>query len=180
MIVHEHRGEPDGLVVCHLPYGPTCSFGVMNAVLRHDLKDANLGTVSEAFPHLIFHNFRTPLGERVANCLKYLFPVSAQQLASLKCRGTWEVILCSQVPKPESHRVMTFVNENDYISFRHHVYTKKGKEVDLREVGPRFDLKLYQVPSLPTSCCTHYDAHRSSWEPSIRVRQRMNGCYDRT
>ena len=40
---------------------------------------------------------------------------------------------------------MTFVNENDYISFRHHVYTKKGKEVDLREVGPRFDLKLYQV-----------------------------------
>jgi len=123
VIVHEHRGEPDGLVVCHLPYGPTCSFGVMNAVLRHDLKDANLGTVSEAFPHLIFHNFRTPLGERVANCLKYLFPV----------------------PKPESLRVMTFVNENDYISFRHHVYTKKGKEVDLREVGPRFDLKLYQI-----------------------------------
>lgn len=38
IIVHEHRGQPDGLVVCHLPYGPTCSFGVVNPVLRHDLK----------------------------------------------------------------------------------------------------------------------------------------------
>lgn len=123
IVVHEHRGEPDGLVVCHLPYGPTCSFGVMNAVLRHDLKEAGLGTVSEAYPHLIFHNFRTKLGERVANCLKYLFPV----------------------PKEDSKRVMTFVNENDFISFRHHVYSKKGKEIELREVGPRFDLKLYQI-----------------------------------
>lgn len=41
--------------------------------------------------------------------------------------------------------MMTFVNENDYISFRHHVYTKTGKEIGLREVGPRFDLKLYQI-----------------------------------
>ena len=32
VIVHEHRGEPDGLVVCHLPYGPTAYFGVYNTV----------------------------------------------------------------------------------------------------------------------------------------------------
>lgn len=32
IIVHEHRGEPDGLVVCHLPYGPTAFFGVYNTV----------------------------------------------------------------------------------------------------------------------------------------------------
>jgi rRNA maturation protein Rpf1 len=32
VIVHEHRGEPDGLVVCHLPYGPTAYFGIYNAV----------------------------------------------------------------------------------------------------------------------------------------------------
>eukprot|EP00958_Prasinococcus_capsulatus_P010381 scaffold1010_cov334-Prasinococcus_capsulatus_cf.AAC.6 len=23
VVVHEHRGEPDGLIVCHLPFGPT-------------------------------------------------------------------------------------------------------------------------------------------------------------
>ena len=27
VIVHEHRGEPDGMVVCHLPFGPTAYFG---------------------------------------------------------------------------------------------------------------------------------------------------------
>ena len=34
VIVHEHRGEPDGLVVCHLPYGPTAFFGIHNTVSR--------------------------------------------------------------------------------------------------------------------------------------------------
>ncbi|GFH13238.1 brix domain-containing protein, partial [Haematococcus lacustris] len=37
VILHEHRGEPDGLVVCHLPYGPTAYFGLHNTVLRHDI-----------------------------------------------------------------------------------------------------------------------------------------------
>ncbi len=32
VIVHEHRGEPDGIVVCHLPYGPTAFFGIYNTV----------------------------------------------------------------------------------------------------------------------------------------------------
>lgn len=63
VLVHEHRGEPDGLVVCHLPYGPTAYFGIMNSVLRHDLKER--GTVSQQFPHLIFHKFDSKLGERV-------------------------------------------------------------------------------------------------------------------
>lgn len=32
IMVHEHRGEPDGLVVSHLPYGPTAYFGLFNVV----------------------------------------------------------------------------------------------------------------------------------------------------
>jgi U3 small nucleolar ribonucleoprotein protein IMP4 len=32
LVLHEHRGQPDGLVVCHLPFGPTAYFGVYNAV----------------------------------------------------------------------------------------------------------------------------------------------------
>lgn len=53
----------DGLVVCHLPHGPTASFSLSNTVMRHDLPE--VGTMSEAFPHLIFHNFKTNLGLRV-------------------------------------------------------------------------------------------------------------------
>lgn len=113
-------------MVCHLPFGPTAYFTLYNVVMRHDVPD--IGTMSEAFPHLIFHNFTTRLGKRashqwtfvdvaeffiffpicvysnnyngfvtqVSNILKYLFPV----------------------PKEDSRRVMTFANQEDFISFR--------------------------------------------------------------
>ena len=121
IIVHEHRGEPDGLVISHLPYGPTAYFSMSNAVLRHDIP--NVGPVQEVYPHLIFQNFTTPLGKRVESILKYLFPV----------------------PKDESKRVMTFVNTEDYISMRHHVWTGPSNNIQLTEIGPRFELKLYEV-----------------------------------
>lgn len=100
IIVHENRGNPDGLIICHLPYGPTAYFTLSNVVMRHDIPD--IGTMSEQFPHLIFHNFTTKLGERTKSILKYLFPV----------------------PKPDSKRVITFANHDDYIAFRHHTYKK--------------------------------------------------------
>lgn len=53
----------DSLIVCHLPYGPTATFTVCNTIMRHDIP--NIGTMSEAYPHLIFHNFKTKLGQRV-------------------------------------------------------------------------------------------------------------------
>ena len=52
----------DGLIVCHLPYGPTASFSISGSVMRHDIPD--VGTMSEASPHLVFHNFKTQLGQR--------------------------------------------------------------------------------------------------------------------
>ncbi|XP_042307405.1 U3 small nucleolar ribonucleoprotein protein IMP4 isoform X2 [Sceloporus undulatus] len=118
LIVHEHRGVPDGLIVSHLPFGPTAYFTLCNVVMRHDIPD--IGTMSEAHPHLIFHNFTSRLGQRVTSILKYLFPV----------------------PKEDSKRVITFANQEDYISFRHHVYKKTDhRNVELTEVGPRFEMK---------------------------------------
>lgn len=90
--------------------------------MRHDIKDQ--GNVSEAYPHLIFNNFKSNLGKRASNILKYLFPV----------------------PREDSKRVMTFNNENDFISFRHHVFVKTGgKGVELAEVGPRFEMRLFEI-----------------------------------
>ena len=57
----------DGIIVCHLPYGPTAYFTLSNVVMRHDIPD--VGTMSEAYPHLIFHNFSSRLGERVSRFL---------------------------------------------------------------------------------------------------------------
>eukprot|EP00297_Palpitomonas_bilix_P010237 CAMPEP_0113896798 /NCGR_PEP_ID=MMETSP0780_2-20120614/18262_1 /TAXON_ID=652834 /ORGANISM="Palpitomonas bilix" /LENGTH=286 /DNA_ID=CAMNT_0000888067 /DNA_START=131 /DNA_END=992 /DNA_ORIENTATION=+ /assembly_acc=CAM_ASM_000599 len=121
VMVHETRGEPDSMVISHLPFGPTAYFAISNCVLRHDIKDREMGT--GGFPHLIFDNFTSKLGERVSNILKHLFPV----------------------PKEESKRVLTFANRDDWISFRHHTYKKSEGEVELSEVGPRFELRLYQV-----------------------------------
>ncbi|XP_005107303.1 U3 small nucleolar ribonucleoprotein protein IMP4 [Aplysia californica] len=121
VVVQEHRGVPDGLTVCHLPYGPTAFFTLSNVVMRHDIPD--VGTMSEAYPHLIFRNFTSALGSRVRDILRYLYPV----------------------PKEDSRRVMTFGNEDDFISFRHHVYKYEEKELQLKEVGPRFEMKLYKI-----------------------------------
>ena len=44
-------------------------------VLRHDIGEKRkVGTISEAYPHLVIDNFSSRLGERVGNILKYLFP----------------------------------------------------------------------------------------------------------
>jgi U3 small nucleolar ribonucleoprotein protein IMP4 len=134
ILVHEHRGQPDGLVISHLPQGPTAYFGLLNVVTRHDIKDRKaMGKMSEAYPHLVLDNFSTTIGERTATILKHLFPV----------------------PKPDSKRIITFANRDDYISFRHHVYEKPGgpKSIDLKEVGPRFEMRLYKVIHISIS---HY------------------------
>ena len=56
----------DGLIVCHFPYGPTASFSfsISGCVMRHDIPD--VGTMSEASPHLVFRNFKTRLGQRAS------------------------------------------------------------------------------------------------------------------
>lgn len=100
IVLHEHRGVPDNLVICHLPYGPTAYFSLSDVTMRHDVPD--IGAMSGQYPHLIFHNFSTKLGLRVKNILKYLFPV----------------------PKTDSKRVITFANHDDYIAFRHHTFKK--------------------------------------------------------
>ncbi|VDC02556.1 unnamed protein product [Peniophora sp. CBMAI 1063] len=124
VILHEHRGVPDAMIVSHFPHGPTLYFTLHNVSLRHDIASYRASTVSEQYPHLIFENFSSPLGERIRDCLKYLFPV----------------------PKEDAKRVMTFSNEHDFISFRHHVFVKvPPRDVQLAEVGPRFEMKPYEI-----------------------------------
>lgn len=95
VLLHEHRGEPDGMIVSHMPFGPTLYLGITGTVLRHDL-NAKPDPMSEAYPHLIFENMDSQLGERLKKILSSLFPV----------------------PKFDSKRVQTFANTNDVISFR--------------------------------------------------------------
>ncbi|VDD92546.1 unnamed protein product [Enterobius vermicularis] len=122
IVLQETLGKPDCMIVCHLPLGPTAYFNISNVVMRHDTPGKI--PVSEEYPHLLFFNLTTNLGKRVTNILKYLYPV----------------------PKPTSRRIITFSNEEDFISFRHHTY-RKGEtgEIELTEIGPRFELMPFRI-----------------------------------
>ncbi|GAV53348.1 hypothetical protein ZYGR_0AI06320 [Zygosaccharomyces rouxii] len=122
VLLHEHRGVPTSLTISHLPHGPTAFFTLHNVVLRHDI--LNRGNQSEVNPHLIFDNFTTPLGHRVETILKHLFPPE---------------------PKEDSPRVITFANRGDFISVRQHVYVRTREGVELAEVGPRFEMRLFEL-----------------------------------
>ena len=56
--------QSDGLIVCHLPYGPTAYFTLANTVMRHDIPD--VAKMSEVYPHLIFNGLSSKLGLRVS------------------------------------------------------------------------------------------------------------------
>lgn len=122
IVLHEHRGVPTSITINHFPHGPSCIFTLHNVKLRHDLPD--MGNVSESYPHLIFEGFTSKLGERVVQVLKHLFPPGE---------------------KKNSSRVITFVNKNDYISVRHHIFVKTKDSVELSEIGPRFEMKLFEM-----------------------------------
>ncbi|GIX98105.1 u3 small nucleolar ribonucleoprotein protein IMP4 [Caerostris darwini] len=122
IMVTETRGEPDGLMISHLPHGPTARFAIHDTVMRHDIP--GIGTMPQEYPHLAFYNFKTKLGSRVTSILKHLFPV----------------------PKEESKRLISFINNDDWILFRHNThYTDDKGEMHLVELGPRFLLKLFQI-----------------------------------
>ena len=42
VMIHEHRGEPDGLVVCHMPYGPSAYFGIFNTVSHNPFDGSDI------------------------------------------------------------------------------------------------------------------------------------------
>ncbi|OGM48607.1 U3 small nucleolar ribonucleoprotein IMP4 [Aspergillus bombycis] len=126
ILLHEHRGTPTAMTISHLPHGPTASFSLHNVVLRADIPNAARGTVSESYPHLIFEGFKTNLGLRVVQILKHLFPP----------REAGKV----------GNRVVSFVNREDSIEVRHHVFVKTGyRDVELAEVGPRMTMRLFEI-----------------------------------
>ncbi|ROT35529.1 brix domain-containing protein [Sodiomyces alkalinus F11] len=128
ILLHEHRGNPTGLTISHLPNGPTVSFSLHNVVLMHDMP--RNGTISEAYPHLIFEGFKSRLGQRIVTVLKHLFPPREPITTKAKM----------------GNRVVTFVNNEDSIEVRHHVFVRTSYDsVELAEVGPRMTMRPFEI-----------------------------------
>lgn len=134
-----------------------------NVVMRHDLRSAgeDVGTVSETFPHLVFDKFDSKIGKRTANILKYLFPVpkdDSRRLMTFANRDDFISFRYDAETTPQQLRAQR-LNRKCWCAVlslslarvlicRHHLFDKKSNkasDVDLVEVGPRFEMQLYQI-----------------------------------
>ncbi|KAK7100591.1 ribosome production factor 1-like [Littorina saxatilis] len=120
VVINENMKVPNALVVTHLPDGPTAHFRMSNVKLTTEIKGTD--GMSDHRPEVILNNFSTRLGHSVGRLLASLFNAD---------------------PNYVGRRVVTFHNQRDFIFFRQHRYEfKSGKKVALKELGPRFTLKL--------------------------------------
>ncbi|GLC42365.1 Ribosome production factor 1 [Pleodorina starrii] len=140
MVFNEDRKQINGLLLVHLPDGPTAHFRLSNLKLGRDIKGH--GRATHHKPELILNHFDTRLGHRMGRMLASLFP---------------------QDPQFRGRRVVTFHNQRDFIFVRHHRYIfeeketrdpaakdpakkkKKAVAARLQELGPRFTLKLLSL-----------------------------------
>lgn len=122
LIINEDRKKVNGLLLIHLPNGPTAHFKVSNVKLTTDIK-RKLSDFTSHRPEVILNNFSTRLGNTIGRMLGAIFHYE---------------------PQFRGRRAVTFHNQRDYIFFRHHRYEfdSNGKRVRLLELGPRFTLKL--------------------------------------
>ena len=102
----------DGLIVSHLPYGPTAYFAITKAVLRHDINKGKskeeldddtygLSTVSQVYPHLLFENFSSKLGDRVRTLRKKKGSMHFSFLTFFIIIVTGDVYLEAPLPRPQ-------------------------------------------------------------------------------
>ncbi len=63
----EVNRTPSSSAICLMVRQATAYFNLSFVVMRHDIPD--IGTMSEQYPHLVFHNMKTPLGQRVMNAI---------------------------------------------------------------------------------------------------------------
>ncbi|MCI4383584.1 hypothetical protein PGIGA_G00028140 [Pangasianodon gigas] len=121
MVINEDRKVPNGMVLCHLPDGPTAHFKVSSVRLRKEMKRRGKEP-TDHYPEVILNNFTTRLGHSIGRMFAALFP---------------------QDPQFVGRQVATFHNQRDFIFFRFHRYIfKNEKKVGIQELGPRFTLKL--------------------------------------
>lgn len=122
LVINEGRRKPDGLVLVHLPDGPTAHFRLSNVKITTELR-RNHRDINAERPEVVLQNFTTRLGLSVGRMLGAIF---------------------HQEPEFVGRRCVAFHNQRDYIFFRHYKYQfdENGKRTKLRELGPRFTLRL--------------------------------------
>ena len=98
IVVNEDNRTPNGMLISHLPDGPTAHFKLSNVKVSTMIK-RNFREISTHRPEVILNGFTTRLGHTVARMLAALFHYE---------------------PQFHGKRSVTFHCQRDYIFFRHH------------------------------------------------------------
>uniref|UniRef100_A0A2K6T1Z6 Ribosome production factor 1 n=1 Tax=Saimiri boliviensis boliviensis TaxID=39432 RepID=A0A2K6T1Z6_SAIBB len=117
IVINEDHKTPNGLILSHLPNGPTARFKMSSVCLCKEIKRRGKDP-TEHIPEIILNNFTTWLGHSIGRMFASLFPHNPQFIG---------------------RQVATFHNQRDYIFFRFHRYIFRSKK---KELGPHFTLKL--------------------------------------
>ncbi|CAH0548158.1 unnamed protein product [Brassicogethes aeneus] len=122
LVINECKKQPDGLLLIHLPNGPTAHFKISNPKITTELR-RNHKNITAHRPEVVLNNFTTRLGLTVGRMLGAIFHYDPEFVGA---------------------RAVTFHNQRDFIFFRHYKYgfDENGKRARLKELGPRFTLKL--------------------------------------
>jgi len=97
IVVNEDRKEPNGLLLIHLPNGPTAHFRLSNVKITTVLGKKHKA-INEERPEVILNNFTTKLGYTVSRMLAAIFHYE---------------------PEFKGKRCVTFHNQRDNIFFRY-------------------------------------------------------------
>ncbi|XP_068235102.1 probable ribosome production factor 1 [Palaemon carinicauda] len=147
IIINEDKRRPNGFLLIHLPEGPSAYFRLSNPKICKDIH-RKYTEITAHRPEVILNNFRTRLGQMIGRMLGALFHYD---------------------PEFKGRRVCTFHNQRDYIFFRHHRYEFQNTEkVHLRELGPRFTLRLQWLQDGTFDGDYEWLLKRHEMEPSRR------------
>ena len=137
VVFNEDRKQINGMIVVHLPDGPTAFFRLSSLVLSTDIKGHGRATSHK--PELVLNNFSTMLGHRVG-----------RMFASLFC----------QDPNFKGRRVVAFHNQRDFIFFRHHryIFEEKEKKADGNTVKVRLQGTLVLLEASGRDDSPHIDS----------------------
>ncbi|CAH2310424.1 ribosome production factor 1 [Pelobates cultripes] len=100
IVINEDRKVANGLILSHLPEGPTAHFKMSSVRLRKEMKRKGKDP-TEHQPEVILNNFSTRLGHSIGRMFASLYPHD---------------------PQFTGRQVATFHNQRDYIFFRYHRY----------------------------------------------------------
>jgi U3 small nucleolar ribonucleoprotein protein IMP4 len=114
ILVHENRGRPSALTVSCYPYGPTLKFTIVD----HFMSRRNIPFSPKVY--FICDNLGSDVGLKVKQRLSLLFP-----------------------RVDDARRIVSIVNRNDTIAFRHFLIEKEESLALAKDLG--IDLKLFEI-----------------------------------